>query len=63
MQKHEKIEKIEKKIFDSEKSQDLIGLKFQNDIFSVFKLSTGKKPVECDVPELLEAKCGHSRPF
>jgi hypothetical protein len=27
------------------------------------KLSAGKKPVECDVPDLLEAICGFSEPF
>ena len=35
----------------------------RNDFFSVFKLSAGKKPVECDVPDLLEAICRFSKPF
>ena len=50
-------------VFDFEKSQDSMGLKFRNDFFSIFKLSAIKKPIECDVSELLEAKCGFSRNF
>ena len=51
------------KTFCSETSPDLMGWKFRNDFFSVFKLSTIKKSIECDVPELLEAKCVHSKSF
>ena len=39
------------------------GLKTSERFFSVFKLSTERKPIECDVPEVLEVKCGHSKPF
>ena len=39
------------KFFYSETSPDWMSLKFQNDCFSVFKLRTGQKDFECDVPD------------
>ena len=59
----EKSKKSRKKTIFSQRSPDLMGWKFRNDFFSIFKLSTGQKPIECDVPEVLEAKCGHFKPF
>ena len=50
-------------IFCSETSPDSMSSKCRNKFFSIFKLSSGKKPVECDVSEVLEAKYGHSRSF
>ena len=49
--------------FFSETSPDSMSLKFRNDFFSIFKLSSGNKSIECDVPEVLEATCGHFKLF
>ena len=32
-----------------------MSLKFRNDFFAIFKLSSGNKTIECDVPWVLEA--------
>ena len=56
-------QKIKKKTFAQKKIPDSMGWKFRNDFFSICKLSTGKKPVEYDVPDLLEAICGFYKSF
>lgn len=48
-------------IFCSVSNLDSMSSKFWSDFFPIFKLSS-RKIVGCDVPELLEAKDGYSRP-
>ena len=55
------VQKIEKILF-AQKQARVRRLKIPERLFTVFKLSTGKKPIEYDDPELLEAKCSHSKP-
>ena len=38
------------------------GLKIPERLFFRFQIEHWKKSIECDVPELLKAKCGHSKP-
>ena len=58
-----KFTKNRKKTFCSQTSPDSMGWKFWNDFVFIFKLSTGQKPIECDVPEVLGVKRCHSKPF
>ena len=46
--------KNRKKTFCSQTSPDSMGWKFRNDFVFVLKLSTGQKPIECDVPRFWE---------
>ena len=54
--------KFPKKVLPTKKKPGFDGLKIPKRLFFVFKLSTGKKSIECDAPDLLEAICGHYKP-